>query len=88
MIWAGILTSIYAILQIFLQIFPFANTNTVNSINTSVSQVRNSIASAGWIFPIDTFFTLLTAVIVIETSIITFKVVRWIASNITLGFIK
>jgi len=77
-----------AIFNTVLELFPLADSTIVDSITSQLSAFRGYADDAQWIIPVSLLFSFLSAVLVIEGSLLTFKVARWIANNITLGFIK
>lgn len=88
MLFDWVATAIYAMLSILLLLFPSANPTTVSSITSSVTTFRSYMAGANWIFPVDTFFTVLGLIIAIESSWLLYKLIRWLVGILSLKFIS
>jgi len=87
MILNGIMAASAALFGTFLSIFPQADSATVAAITSNVSGFRSAIAGANWIFPVDTLFLFLSIIITIEGLVLSSKLIRYIISLLTLGFI-
>lgn len=85
----GILIAFVAdIMTALVELFPTASTTNIAQITANLSNFKTSMGTAGYIFPVDTFFTLISIVFTIEASMLAYKVIRYIARHISLGFIK
>ena len=60
----------------------------IQSITDAINAFINMINWASFFFPIKLAFTILSIVITIELSLFTIRVFRWIASIVTIGFVK
>lgn len=88
MIFTGLLSLVSIITVRLISYFPEANSSVVSSISSAVVNFKSTLSSAAWIVPIDTLFLIIQIVITIELSILTFRVVRWILSIVTIGIAK
>jgi len=71
-----------------VNLFPEADSSTVTMISSFSTTLHNSLVTGSYFVPVNTMLNLMALVITIEGSILSFKIVRWISSNVTLGFLK
>jgi len=64
-------------------LLPAADSSILSMITSGVSDIRSSFASVGWFFPVSLFFQLLAFVVIVETSIFTYKLLRLVISFLT-----
>jgi len=88
MIWNSIIGVIVAILGSFILMFPIADVAVLDQINGGLAPFKSYLSNAGWLFPVQQFFTILGIVIVIEGIFFTIKVIHWLIKNISAGFVK
>lgn len=88
MIIDGISYVLLNVLTFLVNIFPIADSNIISSINTNFIQFRNIIVASNFIFPIDTLLFLLNTLFYFVSLIFTFKLGRWLLSNLSAGFFK
>lgn len=88
MIIEALIGSISIVITQILKLFPIVNSTTLTSINTTYASFRSTIASASWIFPTDTAFTLLGIVLGIELTVLTVRMIRWVIRIVSGGFIS
>lgn len=88
MFFSMIASAVTSILSIFVNFFPAVDPEVVDLITLRLTDFRETLASANWIFPVGEFFTILSAVFVIEALYWVFKFIRYLLSNISLGFLK
>lgn len=88
MIVQAIFTFAAQLLAVIVSLFPQADSSTVTSITNSTDSFRSYISAANWIFPVDTFFTVLGIFILIESAWFGWKFIRWILSIISVGILK
>lgn len=74
--------------NVLISFFPDANLNIVDQINSFMSNFRNGMAIMDNIIPVSMFMWAMALILTIETALFTFKVWRWIASNVSLGIFK
>jgi hypothetical protein len=46
------------------------------------------LASANFLFPVSSALSMLSFIFVVEAGLFTFKIIKYVASNLSLGFIK
>jgi hypothetical protein len=88
MIIDGLITIIYTLLHSLAVLFPQADPATIAEITGKVAGFRTAMAGVAWLFPVDLLFKFLGLIITIEGSVSLFKLIKWIASNLTVGLVK
>jgi len=91
MIFTTIINAGLSILTYIISYFPDVTGSDqarIDTMSTTFETLRGYFSNINFVFPIDTVFTVLQMIIVIEIIIAIVRIVRWIASNVTLGFIK
>jgi len=78
----------FTVFNFLLSIFPNAKPATVSSIQSGLAGFKTGIATANWIFPVDTFFLFIGLIFAIEGSYFIYRFYKWIATNVSGGFIK
>ena len=76
------------LINFLLSLFPASDINIVNSITEFLSGFRQAMSAISWFFPVNTALSFLAIIFTIEASIFLFKLIRWIASNISVGVLK
>jgi len=76
------------ILNNLIQFFPLADSTIVASIDDQLTIFRNFISSMNWLFPVSDFFTAVTAIFLIESVLLSYKIIRYILSVLTLNVVK
>ena len=72
----------------FLSVFPLADVGVISAINSYLEDFRYYASQANFMIPVNTLFLLIGIVLSIEAVLLGKKLVRWIVSNVSLGFIK
>lgn len=75
----------------FINLFPTLSINdqaTITKILEISTYMKDAVASANWWLPLDDMFLSFRAFIGINIAILTFKLVRWISSMLSVGIIK
>lgn len=88
MFWTQLTAVAGVLIEAVISLFPLADAATVTQIATQWTQFRSSLSAVDYLFPTSFFFALVSSVFIIEGSIFTFKVVRYVLSHITLGLVK
>ena len=88
MIFNGIITFFVNSLSFIIGLLPNADPAVVNGLSSNFTTWRNTIANLNYVIPIDTFFTLVSFVIVCELAIFAWKGIRYVAGALTLGALK
>jgi hypothetical protein len=60
----------------------------IQSITDALNAFISMVSWASFFFPIKLAFTILSIVITIELSLFTIRIFRWVASIVTVGFVK
>jgi len=71
-----------------LELLPNADINIINYISSNLTVFKGYLAQVDFVLPIGSLFTVLGFMITIETIIFGYKVVTWVATHLTGGFIK
>jgi len=87
-LWSNIQFAIIIVIDILLSFFPTADAGTITAITSQLAPFKTAIAAANWFFPVDTFFSLLSIVFVVEFGIFTYKFVKFLVKNVSLGFFR
>lgn len=88
MIW-GILTSIFiGVLNTIISLLPLADTDILTAIDSNLTPFKTAIAGANWIFPVPEFFTFVSAVFTIELAFWTYKLIKFLITNLSAGLFK
>lgn len=66
-------------------LFPTANGEAVASIHDALYNIKLNMGAFNWIFPVDTFFFCLNITLLVIIGIGLIRVVRWIASIVTVN---
>jgi hypothetical protein len=88
MIWNSIIGVIIAVLGSFIAMFPDVDTAVLDQINGGLAPFKSYLSNAGWLFPVQQFFTIIGIVIVTEGIFFAIKVIHWLIKNISAGFVK
>lgn len=72
---------------ILVSLFPLANVNIVNEINEFMTTFRGAMSIANVFFPVSTLMWALGLILTVEIALFTFKLWKWIVSNVSLGFL-
>lgn len=71
-----------------LELFPTADPAILSKINSQIAPLKTYMYAAGWFFPVQTALQLIGIIFTIEASIFLFHFVKFIAKNVSLGFIR
>jgi len=77
-----------SMLSLIVGFFPAPNTAILSSIGTNFDTFRTYMASASYLFPANTLFTLLGFVLTIEISLFTYRLVKLVLGYITGGILR
>lgn len=88
MFWSMLASATTSLLSYFLTFFPYADEDVVDLIDVQLDAFRGYLAGANWIFPVGDFFTLLSAVFLIESIYWIYRFSRYILNNISFGIFK
>lgn len=83
-ITAGMIES----LNVLVSLFPAVNVDAQSNITTFVTSVQQGISNANAIIPVPIFLFYINAILLIEAALLTWRIYRWAASNISLGILK
>lgn len=88
MIIDAVVSVVIAVLHEIISLFPLADSSVLSAISSYTSTFRIYATNASWMFPIDTLFLCFSTILIVESSILGFKLIRWLASNLTGGILK
>lgn len=77
-----------AALNLVLSLFPSADSGIVSQITSGLEPFKSAVATANWFFPVGTFFSLMGIIFVVELGIFSYKLIIFLARNISFGFFK
>lgn len=86
--WQNVISLVISVLSEIIELFPLADSDTLELYDSQVSAFKSYTASANWLFPVDTFFLLLSAIITIELSLFTYRFAKFIIRNVSFGIFK
>lgn len=86
--WQALRVVIYTVLNILLEFFPLADQAIIARISDQLAPLKGWISSAGWFFPVQDFFQVVSLVFAIEASVSLYKFVKFLVKNVSLGFIR
>ena len=69
-------------------LFPLGNPQLVSNIIYFSGQFRTVMYNASYFLPVNDMLGVMTIILSCELGVFAFKAIRWIASNLSLGFIK
>lgn len=87
MIFTSLITFITNIFTYIVSLFPTANATVVSYMETAIYNIKSSLAWANWFFPIDVLFFCINAFLVIVATVMYIKLVRWIASVLSMNLL-
>lgn len=73
---------------ILVSLFPEANFDIVDQINEFMTAFRGALAISGIFFPVSLLLWAMGIIMTIEIALFSFRIWRWIVSNISFGFFK
>lgn len=88
MIFDALSSFIFFVLNGFLSLLPLSDSAITTGISSQLTSFRSNIAVINWLFPVDTFFSLLGMVFAVESLYFSYKAIRWVIGAISFGFIK
>lgn len=88
MMWDLMSFVVFGSLQMLLSFLPLPDPTTLALVDSSLGSFRAYMASVNWFFPVSTFFALLSAIFLIEAGLLSYKLSKWIITNISLGLVK
>jgi len=77
MIFESLVAWIVSICTFLLTFLPETDIDTINFINSGVLDFRSRLAQADWVFPVNTFLTVMTFFLTIEFIILVFKLIKF-----------
>lgn len=91
MIFTNIINSVLGLLTGLVNLLPNVSaqdTEVIEKMSSAAGNIRAFFESQNYWFPVDDLFLIMTIIILMQVVITGFKVARWIASNLTAGFLK
>ena len=91
MIWNNLINFVLGLLTGIINLLPTltsADEINIDKIENAASSIRAFFVSQNFWFPVDDLFRIIGLLIVLELLITGFKIARWIASNLSAGFLK
>jgi len=82
MITSGIIIAVNNLLQSIISLFPEADSVVVASIGSNVSNFVTFMTSISYIFPLSTFFVILSLIMVIEHSYAIYQTFMWVIKRL------
>lgn len=87
MIWNILVYWLGGMITLITAIFPSADQNIISLINTAQNTFRTYTQSISWIFPVNTFFQVVTVILTIEITLLTINVGLYILNFISMRLI-
>jgi len=84
----SVITGFVNFFTVLISFFPMSDITVTTQISDFMDTFRGALSIMGVFFPVSIFLFVLSTILTIEIGILAFKTYRWIASNLTLGFIK
>jgi len=88
MIFNAIVTFITGAVNFVIGILPDANTDVVDLIYSTILSLRTALTTIDWFFPVNTALLVLSAIFVIQGSIFTWKIIKYVAGVLSVGILK
>lgn len=88
MLFEMLASLMFTIFSFFVSLFPDVNVSNIVVYQTHVDNLETMFQNASYYFPLDTLFTIFGIIFTIEFSILTFRIARYILSNVSLGILK
>lgn len=86
--WSVLLSWVMGLLSNIIQLLPDADESVTMLLNEYTSAFRSGLESVSWIFPVDLLLLCISLVISVEVGLLVFKLIKWIMTHISIGFIK
>jgi len=83
-----ILFATYGLITTLFGFFPTVDTATLDAVNSISENLQGYLNAVSWLLPVPTILIVLSAVISIELSILLFHTIKYVASTLSLGFIR
>lgn len=88
MIIDAIVTMTTDFFAFLLSFFPDVNTTITTAIASGYYNIKTLLVGYNWIFPVNTFYFIMNSFLGILLAFGLYKLIRWIASILSAGFIK
>jgi len=88
MIISAIITFLTGIVLWLLNLLPNADPTILSNVTTQFAAFKTWIGTANNVFPVDTLFTVLGLILVLESGLYLWKAFKWIGGIISGGIIK
>lgn len=88
MIFETIITWVTNALELIISILPMADSAIITQINAYTNTFRSLLSGINWFFPVNTALLFLSLMFVIQTSVLSFKLIRYVAGVLTAGILK
>ena len=85
MIIDAIISLAYTLFSPLVALFPTADATAVINLHEALYNIKLTMGAFNWIFPVDTFFFCLNITLAVIIGIGVIRVVRWIASILTVN---
>jgi hypothetical protein len=72
----------------FILLFPTVDSRIPDFIMNGFYDIKVLLAPFNWLFPVDTLFVATNLILLTTLAILTWKMIRWISSILTLGLVK
>lgn len=73
--------------NVLISLFPDANVNIVSEIDEFMSAFRGAMSISNVFFPVSTLMWAMGLILSVEIALFSFKVYKWLVSNMTFGFL-
>lgn len=73
---------------VLVSLFPNANITITENISEFMTTFRSGLVMADAFIPVNYMLTCMGLILTVETALFSFKLYRWIASNVSLGIFK
>lgn len=85
MIFEALFEFALAIVDFLVGLLPNADTEVLDFLSFGLADFKSRLEAANWIFPVHTFFFVLSTIFAIEAGILAFKLVKWAIRNLSAG---
>jgi len=75
-------------LTVLISFFPLADISVTQQLTDFTASFRQGLSLVGVFVPVNILLWALGLIMTVEIGILAFKTYRWIASNLSLGFLK
>lgn len=75
-------------LSVIIGLFPVADSGVVSAMTEKSAEFRGYLESASYLFPVNSMFTLISFVVVVEVSLFSYRLVKLVVGYISGGFLR